>query len=164
MQLAQPPGVRSCWKDLGNFVPGEGGGWKYCRDCNGSAAFFAELNAMKSWMSRVDHDAFMVELRDVLDRAEVGRLIFGQGSASDVSKMDAVEVVLELRVRHRPRDSRRKGERQHIRIYFTEPDHQAGVLLMLLIASKRPGKPGLEEQDKQIREAQQRADAHFRRR
>lgn len=161
MQLAQPPGVRSCFKDVGKSIAGEGGEWEYCRNQNGSTSFFDECRDLTGWMCTIDRNAFLAELADLLDRATKGRLVRGNGSLADVSKMESAEVVLEIRVRQKPRNAKR--EKQHVRIYFTEPAHETGVLLMLHIASKRPDKMGVKEQNGHIMTAQRRADAHFRR-
>lgn len=161
MQLAQPPGVRSCYRDTHLRTPGDGGEWEYCRNANGGTSLIHELHDLTSWMTRTDRNAFLAELADRYEQAESGRLVFGEGKLSDVSKMGSAEVVLEIRLRTMPRGAR--SVKQHIRVYFTEPAHQDRVLLLLHIASKRPDAFGLAEQNKHIQVAQGRADTHYRR-
>lgn len=83
---------------------------------------------------------------------------YDDGDGGDVMQMSVAPNVLEMRLVDRHDDD---GERHHVRLYFTEPDHVPEQLLALKVAWKHPGRIGLEEQNGHAREASKRADDHF---
>lgn len=52
MELAQPPGCRSCHD--GNHEPGYGGDWENSRDIQGRTGFYDELNQLVALMLDVE--------------------------------------------------------------------------------------------------------------
>lgn len=52
------------------------------------------------------------------------------------------------------------GVRYHLRLYFTEPIDQPGVLLLLSVAWKQDHPLGKKEQDEQAKEAFRRLRSH----
>ncbi|WP_191090925.1 hypothetical protein [Serinicoccus hydrothermalis] len=101
----------------------------------------------------------MAELRNLLMRAQVGELVYrpNRDAEGDVALSHIRPRVLEIAM------TKQRGEEgeQHTRFYFTEPAHEEGVLLKLLMAWKRPGRVGLEEQNGQMIQADRRLDWHY---
>lgn len=147
--LAQPPGTRSC---------GTGGEWQCCRapGKHNTNYWLAEYEALRRQCSRADSVLIMTELRDRMREAELGRHTCGPHGSID--HMDADELILEIRVRSKPKFP--DGDKRVLRLYFSEPAHEPGMLLAAMLAWK-PDKPGRAIQDKQIVEAGQRVRDYF---
>ncbi|MFC7595774.1 hypothetical protein ACFQU3_10685 [Terrabacter sp. GCM10028922] len=71
--------------------------------------------------------------------------------------MSCTSVVLELRLEQYLGED---GSSRIVRIYFTEPEHESDMLLLLYLVWKSPGPIGLDEQTQHARTAQFRADQH----
>jgi hypothetical protein len=156
MQIAQPPGVRSCRS--GDHL-GEGGTWDHVGD-PALPTPIGELRAVLDACAPVDRAVLFEEVRVMLDRAARGELEFVRGAgrdrAGDVDLMEVTRCVLELRLTTRTGAS--DGKR-HVRFYFVEPARREGLLLGLKVASKSPGRIGLGEQTGHAVEARGRAEA-----
>lgn len=149
VKLAQPPAVRSCR---------DGGEWDFCRDpSTGGNCMLTELGQLDA-LAPADRHLTRQELHAKLRRAEKGNLTFGTASeGADVTMMEVAPTVLELRLKTR----RGQGGAMLIRLYFTEPEARAGLILGLKLAWKRPGPIGLDEQNDHARNAAYRAEKHL---
>lgn len=158
--LAQPPGVRSCRNGLQDGQPGavgSGGTWLDCTLLFGEHQ--TDLAACLEGLGEFERTYLIAELRILTMRAEAGALYFRprKDDAGEVTQSHIRPRVLEIVM------TKRRGEegQQQTRIYFTEPAHEPGVLLHLLLAWKRPGPAGLEEQDGHMIQADRRLDHHY---
>lgn len=148
MRLAQPPGVRSC---------STGGEWEFCRDAaNGGSHWQRDLQRLLHNATPVHGKMLRAELYDLMTRAAKGQLVYGRHE--HVEQMATALSVLELRLTSRLGDE--KGE-QIVRLYFTEPDDHARMLLALKVAGKRPGPMITDEQNTHAADASRRADHYI---
>jgi hypothetical protein len=147
IQLAEPPGVRSC---------NQGGAWDACRGPGGRNTnyWMAEYEAMRRLCSEADGRLVKAELRTKMRRAELGGLVFGKDR--DVNRMNVSPIVLEIRVRKNIGTD--DGDRV-IRLYFSEPANVDGLLLASKLGHKHP--LGKAEQDEHAIEAGNRVRAYF---
>ncbi|WP_271985306.1 hypothetical protein [Pseudoclavibacter terrae] len=110
------------------------------------------------------------EIKDKLATGSKGELTFGKGRQYDVDLIESARFVLEIKLANHTfleeqndaensADDPEPVERQ-TRIYYTEPEKEANLLLLLSIESKLPGKIGLEEQDRHAGAAARKADEH----
>ena len=95
------------------------------------------------------------EIQRKLERGQRGLLGAGRGREYDVDKMECVSDVLELRLTAQLDG---EGKKLHTRIYFNEPELHPGELRLLVIETKIPDEPGLQEQNEHARRAQGRLD------
>lgn len=153
--LASPPGVRSCRQEDG--TPGQGGYWSLCNLLMGSHA--DDFTACTQHITPHARAFLAGELRNMRARATTGELNLQRSSSSsgEVVLSHHRARILEMRFTKQLGD---EGE-QHTRLYFTEPGHEPGVLLHLLLAWKRPGPMGLTEQNGHMRQADRRLDHHY---
>lgn len=107
------------------------------------------------------------EIGDKLKTGRSGELTFGKGSAFDVDLIESARFVLEIKLsNHTFYDEQDESDEdpepieRHTRIYYTEPEKEAGLLLLLSIESKLPGRIGLEEQNRHAGAAARKADEH----
>lgn len=153
--LASPPGVRSCRQPDG--TPGQGGYWDRCKLLLSSHA--DDFTACTQHLTPHARAFLAAEIRNMRARATTGELHLQRPGD------DQGEVVLS---HHRPRIlemrfTKQRGDEgeQHTRLYYTEPNHEHGLLLHLSLAWKRPGPMGLAEQDGHMRQADRRLDHHY---
>lgn len=104
------------------------------------------------------------ELRQKMLRAEAGLLHLQRGSASgyahEVTQLARDDRILELRLDDRQeRPPGTSGLK--MRLYYTEPAHEHGCLLYLLLEPKPPGLGGLYDQDRHIDIASERLHNHY---
>lgn len=102
----------------------------------------------------LDLTMFRHELKAMMQSAAKGILTYGP-APDDVEKMAVVTDVLEMRLPDRRTAS---NDRIHARLYFTEPEERADLLLSLMVAWKSPGQFGLTEQNGHAITAQRRYD------
>lgn len=154
-RLAQPPGVRSTRRRDG--TAGEGGTWVPARDSagDGGSHYAHEIARVLRGAPSIEIAVTKAELATKLRRATQGLLTFG--ADGDVDQMSVAPRVLEIRIK----SVKAVGFSLHIRLYFTEPAHEPGCLLMLLLEGKSPGRIGLEEQNDHARAADLRIDRHY---
>lgn len=143
--LEQPPGNRSCKT---------GGTWE---KCHVSPDWSAGLEAVKV-MSRSDDDFRLLkrEIDRFMKAAQRGDLVYGKDA--DVYRMATASLILELRFDRRVEypDGRRA-----VRLYFSEPDLEPGVLLAVKIGAKPTTVGGLDLQNEHAAEAQDHVLAHY---
>jgi hypothetical protein len=158
VRLAEPPGVRSCR---------DGGKWEMGRDRSGNQRFVGDLDRLKASMPESARANWLQDIHTRMKRAERGQCTFGPTSSHDVDQMACAPIVLELRMSdyfgRNPEDPDGDPHERHTRLYFTEPEHSSGQLLLLGVMSKCPGPVGLEEQNKAAVQAKNRAFEHFER-
>lgn len=144
VNLVRPLGDRSC---------NTGGTWESCHSAN----IDGEERAI-STISRSDNDARLLrrEMKTRLELAVNGRLNYGKDL--DVYCCDVADLVLELRFDTRVQYP--DGVRA-VRLYFSEPDSEPGLLLAARLAAKPATVQGLSLQDEHMREAQLRVERHF---
>lgn len=98
MQIAQPPGARSCRPGDG---PGVGGSWKHVGDPSLPTSI-AELRDVITACAPVDRAVLFAEVTHLLNRAESGELEFVRGTgrdrSGDVDLMETTGCVLEIRL------------------------------------------------------------------
>lgn len=164
MKLLQPPGARTTFQDPDQTRPGLGGTWNPCQKENGGRFFWDEFHGFLDSLHPSDRSLLRAEIKSKLERGQVGRLVYGEDSSADVCLIDSARFVLELRLTNHSGfiDDDPEGEVQarHTRLYFTEPEEHDGLLLLLFLTSKCPGKIGLAEQDQHAAIAAYRADVH----
>lgn len=165
-------GLRSCQQDgetAGEFVPGDGGEWRTLLCDSGRKRFTEEVSALRSTCSKVEWRLLVADLAKLLKDAEKGLLIFDatntrgevcrprgfKNCEDDKTRLD-VQEVLELRIE---RTFNLNDRRRHLRLYYSEPSDQPGMLLHLHLAHKASRADGLAEQNCQIIEAQRRFNA-----
>lgn len=94
-----------------------------------------------------------------MHRASVGELHLDRDNTGDgeVVQSRSRTRVLELRF------TKQRGEQgeQETRLYYSEPAHEADLLLFLLLVWKRPGPVGVIEQDGHMIQADRRLDHHY---
>lgn len=147
VHLAEPPGARSC---------GRGGTWQCCRGPGNRNTnyWMAEFEALLFQCSEADRRLLRSELKRKMERATRGDLVFGK--SRDVYRIQVCPIVLELRVRSSPGTP--SGKRV-VRLYFSEPAHEQGMLLAAKLAWKPP--LGKAEQNEHAKEAGERIRAFF---
>ena len=165
-------GLRSCQQDgetIGEVVPGCGGEWWTLLCDSGRKRFTEEVSALRSTCSKVEWRLLVADLAKLLKDAEKGLLIFDatntrgevcrprgfKNCEDDKTRLD-VQEVLELRIE---RTFNLDDRRRHLRLYYSEPSDQLGMLLHLYLAHKASRADGLAEQNCQIIEAQRRFNA-----
>mgnify|MGYP000268467394 FL=1 len=165
-------GLRSCQQDgetIGEVVPGCGGEWWTLLCDSGRKRFTEEVSALRSTCSKVEWRLLVADLAKLLKDAEKGLLIFDatntrgevcrprgfKNCEDDKTRLD-VQEVLELRIE---RTFNLNDRRRHLRLYYSEPSDQPGMLLHLHLAHKASRADGLAEQNCQIIEAQRRFNA-----
>ena len=165
-------GLRSCQQDgetIGEVVPGCGGEWWTLMCDSGRKRFTEEVSALRSTCSKVEWRLLVADLAKLLKDAEKGLLIFDatntrgevcrprgfKNCEDDKTRLD-VQEVLELRIE---RTFNLNDRRRHLRLYYSEPSDQPGMLLHLHLAHKASRADGLAEQNCQIIEAQRRFNA-----
>ena len=165
-------GLRSCQQDgetIGEVVPGCGGEWWTLLCDSGRKRFTEEVSALRSTCSGSEWPLLVADLSRLLEDAEGGLLVFdttntrGEGCRprgfknceDDKTRLD-VQEVLELRIE---RTFNLNDRRRHLRLYYSEPSDQPGMLLHLHLAHKASRADGLAEQNCQIIEAQRRFNA-----
>ncbi|MEV8029148.1 hypothetical protein [Cellulosimicrobium funkei] len=145
--LEMPHGNRSC---------GTGGTWA---KCHANPDWEAGLAAVKV-MARSDDDFRMLsrEIDRFLKAAERGDLTYGK--SEDVYRMTTAPLILELRFERRVEypDGRRA-----VRLYFSEPDVDPGVLLAVKLGAKPATAGGLDLQNDHAAEAQDHVLNHYER-
>lgn len=92
--------------------------------------------------------------------ARQGRCGFGPNAEVDQMSISRTGVVLELRVQSTDGAGDLEVE-LHVRMYFTEPEHEPRVLLSALLAAKRDYPMGKEDQNQHVRIAERRLDRHY---
>ncbi len=80
------------------------------------------------------------------------------GPDGSVDHMDADALILEIRVRSKPKFP--DGKKRVVRLYYSEPAHEPNMLLAAMLAWK-PDRPGRTIQDAHIKEAGQRVRDYF---
>jgi hypothetical protein len=150
--LAQPPGVRATRT---------GGEWKFIRgpaprSCN---YFIEEYEQFLLQCSEAERFLIKDEIASLMRSAEAGRCTFGRGRGYDVDFMTCTTLVLELRLMTVPKRS--AWGPVHLRIYFTEPEHDPGSFYIAKFAWKIGGALGLKEQTKHATEAERRIKNFF---
>jgi hypothetical protein len=165
-------GLRSCQQDgetIGEVAPGDGGKWWTLLCDSGRKRFTEEVSALRSTCSKVEWRLLVADLAKLLKDAEKGLLIFDatntrgevcrprgfKNCEDDKTRLD-VQEVLELRIE---RTFNLNDRRRHLRLYYSEPSDQPGMLLHLHLAHKASRADGLAEQNCQIIEAQRRFNA-----
>ena len=165
-------GLRSCQQDgetIGEVVPGCGGEWWTLLCDSGRKQFAEEVSALRSTCSNNEWKLLVADLAELLEAAQKGLLIFDttntrgevcrprgfKNCEDDKPRLD-VQEVLELRIE---RTFNLDDRRRHLRLYYSEPSDQLGMLLHLYLAHKASRADGLAEQDCQIIEAQRRFNA-----
>lgn len=165
-------GLRSCQQDgetIGEVAPGDGGKWWTLLCDSGRKRFTEEVSALRSTCSKVEWRLLVADLAKLLKDAEKGLLIFDttntrgevcrprgfKSCEDDKTRLD-VQEVLELRIE---RTFNLDERRRHLRLYYSEPSDQPGMLLHLHLAHKASRADGLAEQNCQIIEAQRRFNA-----
>lgn len=149
-----PPGRRSCRDRDG--TAGEGGRWVECSELvaeGGRAQRILDYLAICMAPSARVH--VIAGIEDLMERAEYGELSYRPNSRSEgeVQVLATQPEVMELVVGTQVLDDGRRG---HLRIYFTEPVDEPGVLLLLCIEWKHDHPLGRSEQDAHAAEANQR--------
>ena len=162
-------GLRSCQQDgetIGEVAPGDGGKWWTLLCDSGRKRFTEEVSALRSTCSKVEWRLLVADLAKLLKDAEKGLLIFDttntrgevcrprgfKSCEDDKTRLD-VQEVLELRIE---RTFNLDERRRHLRLYYSEPSDQLGMLLHLHLAHKASRADGLAEQNCQIIEARRR--------
>ena len=165
-------GLRSCQQDgetIGEVAPGDGGKWWTLLCDSGRKRFTEEVSALRSTCSKVEWRLLVADLAKLLKAAQKGLLIFDatntrgevcrprgfKNCEDDKTRLD-VQEVLELRIE---RTFNLNDRRRHLRLYYSEPSDQPGMLLHLHLAHKASRADGLAEQNCQIIEAQRRFNA-----
>lgn len=165
-------GLRSCQQDgetIGEVAPGDGGKWWTLLCDSGRKRFTEEVSALRSTCSKVEWRLLVADLAKLLKDAEKGLLIFDatntrgevcrprgfKNCEDDKTRLD-VQEVLELRIE---RTFNLNDRRRHLRLYYSEPSDQPGMLFHLHLAHKASRADGLAEQNCQIIEAQRRFNA-----
>lgn len=165
-------GLRSCQQDgetIGEVAPGDGGKWWTLLCDSGRKRFTEEVSALRSTCSKVEWRLLVADLAKLLKAARKGLLIFDatntrgevcrprgfKNCEDDKTRLD-VQEVLELRIE---RTFNLNDRRRHLRLYYSEPSDQPGMLLHLHLAHKASRADGLAEQNCQIIEAQRRFNA-----
>lgn len=165
-------GLRSCQQDgetIGEVVPGCGGEWWTLLCDSGRKRFTEEVSALRSTCSDNEWRLLIADLAKLLKAAQKGLLIFDatntrgevcrprgfKNCEDDKTRLD-VQEVLELRIE---RTFNLNDRRRHLRLYYSEPSDQPGMLLHLHLAHKASRADGLAEQNCQIIEAQRRFNA-----
>ena len=143
--LATPVAVRSCRR--------AGGEWRWCHEYGRGEQ--AALEALAT--NERDLSMLKREIKRLLERASRGQLRFGK--KDDVWTCTTGPSVLELRFDQRVQFP--NGKRA-VRLYFSEPACDEGILLMVRLAAKPASKDGLDVQDDHIREAELRVRKHYR--
>ena len=132
-----------------------GGHWDHVRDRSGRTYLTKAMSQLRACSITDDEwHMLLAEMDRLLKDAEAGRLNFDTTHTKGVvckaaSVSDVLEARLDLTVNL-------DGERRYLRLYFSEPDDEEGLLLSLSFRHKRGGKVGLVEQNGQIAEAQER--------
>ncbi|MDO5064979.1 MAG: hypothetical protein Q4E00_08325 [Actinomyces bowdenii] len=132
-----------------------GGNWRHAADERNRAYLTKEMAELRARSISTDEwQMLLAEVASLLDDAMAGELNFDTTYTKGVvckaaSASDVLEARLDLTVNL-------DGERRLLRLYFSEPDDEDGLLLSLSFRHKRGGPLGLEEQDEHIREAQER--------
>ncbi|VXB84525.1 hypothetical protein [Pseudoclavibacter sp. 8L] len=137
---------------------------------DGSSSFHHEFDAFMRTLADSERAILRAEIRDKLAAGSQGELTFGKGRQYDVDLIESARFVLEIKLANHtfleesdddddPEDDLEPVERQ-TRIYYTEPEKEAGLLLLLSIESKLPGRIGLEEQNRHAGAAARKADEH----
>jgi len=154
---------------LGEVVPGDGGEWWTLLCDSGRKRFAEEVSALRSTCSDNEWRLLIADLAELLKAAQKGLLIFDatntrgevcrprgfKNCEDDKTRLD-VQEVLELRIE---RTFNLNDRRRHLRLYYSEPSDQPGMLLHLHLAHKASRADGLAEQNCQIIEAQRRFNA-----
>ncbi|MFC7503195.1 hypothetical protein ACOACQ_17650 [Nocardioides sp. CPCC 206347] len=151
--IAQPPGVRATR---------DGGTWKFARGTSGTNFVMNDFAALERSLGKYVMEIVRAEIFYKMKRAESGKLAYGEGREFDVQQMHAAQDVLELRLSDRTGD---RGNRLHMRFFFSEPLHLPGLLVGLGLLWKRPGEIDLPMQTQfakqaavRLQEYSQRAD------
>ena len=127
------------------------------------------MSALRSTCSGNEWPLLVADLSRLLEDAEGGLLVFDttntrgevcrprgfKNCEDDKTRLD-VQEVLELRIE---RTFNLNDRRRHLRLYYSEPSDQPGMLLHLHLAHKASRADGLAEQNCQIIEAQRRFNA-----
>lgn len=136
---------------------------------SGRKRFAEEVSALRSTCSDNEWRLLIADLAKLLKAAQKGLLIFDatntrgevcrprgfKNCEDDKTRLD-VQEVLELRIE---RTFNLNDRRRHLRLYYSEPSDQPGMLLHLHLAHKASRADGLAEQNCQIIEAQRRFNA-----
>lgn len=160
----RPDGVRSCVQEDGE-TPGSGGRWVECStlEQEGGLAgrfreFFDQVEPRVREEARADVEAV---IEDLFERAEYGELHLRRSPSTfaEVAVMKIRPEIYELIVAKQ----RLSGGQFHLRVYFTEPTDEPGVLLALSVEWKRDEWPeGRDEQDEHAKQAFERFKRHTR--
>ncbi|WP_165216318.1 hypothetical protein [Schaalia sp. ZJ1691] len=146
-RIAQPPGIRSTK---------EGGYWENAKSKDGRIYLQDDFRAIRANVSLTDKGwaMFLAELNKAMTRAENGRWNFDTTRDKGiVCQTRRHEEVLEARLKTTVDAD---GAHWLVRLYFTEPECEEGLLLSLCMGWKVPGQAGLDQQDRHIDQAYER--------
>lgn len=154
---SRPDGVRSCRPKEGER--GKGGTWVECATLTDEGGVWTRIDEYAKQGPPAARSITISAVEDLLDRAAHGELHLRPRSARGVGEVVVMGIrpeVLELVAGKQYIN----GVRYHLRLYFTEPIDQPGVLLLLSVAWKQDHPLGKKEQDGQAKEAFRRLRSH----
>ena len=148
---ARPKGCRSCALDRTGTLP------KTPQQSASVIAYEASpFTDALAGLSTTELSAAFARFNDKVEQARLGKLRFGRGEWFDVDSMDCTEDVLELKWKDLPPRAKKRG--LWLRLYFSEPDLDPGLLLQLNLECKTADRAA---QDQAARKAQARLEAHY---
>ena len=133
IKIKNPPGARSCrkhYEKMGRIRPSSGDcppyQFKTAPDYNQTALASSLADNQTIW-------AFGKFNRKI-KKAKAGELLFGRKKQYDVDVMDTYPSVLEIKYHDLPPDCEER--KRWIRLYFSEPAREPGILLGLSVCIK----------------------------
>ena len=166
VKAQQPPGIRSCAKNVSGKTPDRPFEWEQVEDLRGiqlADCFFRRSNLISPY-SEIQLQNFAKKIRRKEKRATLGLLKFGPGNHNDVDQCRSAKNVLELKFNDLPHDHYERH--MWFREYFAEPARQPLVLLRLHMNCKLSDDhelgDGHQLQTEDMLEAAARLDRHYK--
>lgn len=153
-----PGGVRTC--RVNGERRGNGGKRVDCEELKAEGGLEGRLQEFLRLCTPVARAVVIAQVADLIDRAEAGELTMRVRAADpgDVCVMGVAPEVMEMVL---PKQIGHDRKPRWLRIYFTEPLTEPGVILLLAVTWKGPYPEGKAEQDAAALEAMRRFRSRY---
>ena len=146
IRIKHPPGARSCrehYERLGKIVPSSGDSPPYKFE---SVPGY-EQSALVSNIADAQTIWVFGKFNRKIEKAKAGKLLYGRKKHCDVDVMVTYPSVLEIKYHDLPPDC--DSIKRWIRLYFSEPAREPGLLLGLSVCLKAADDPVGQTKDAQ---------------